>query len=66
MVLDVDLDQILTEFWHWGGKKLKLEKKTFFIRIFKVKLPSLNLFFSGPKNQNDKVSVLIGKIMACM
>jgi len=29
MVLDVDLDQILTEFWHWGGKKLKLEKKPF-------------------------------------
>jgi len=34
MVLDVDLDQILTEFWHWGGKKLKLEKKKLFLSGF--------------------------------
>ena len=30
-----------------------------------LKVPSLNLFFSGPRSQNDKVSVFIGKIIAC-
>ena len=65
MVLDVDLDAILTELWLWGGKKLKLEKYIFLDMILKVGLPSLNPYFSGPKSQNDKVPVLIGKIIAC-
>ena len=33
--------------------------------IFKVGLPSLNAFFSGPKSPNDKVSVLIRKRITC-
>ena len=32
--------------------------------ILEAKLRFWNLFFSGPKTQNDKVSVLIGKIIS--
>ena len=45
------------------GRNLNLKNK-FFIMILKIGLPSLNLLFSGPKSQNEKVSVLIGKIIS--
>ena len=32
--------------------------------ILEAKLKFWNLFFSGPKSQNDKVSELIGKIIS--
>ena len=36
-----------------------------FVMILKVGFPSLNAFFSGPKSQNDKVSVPIRKRITC-
>ena len=36
-----------------------------FVFILKVGLPPLNVFFSGPKSRNDKVSVLIRKRITC-
>ena len=42
-----------------------LQKILHFVMIFKVGLPSLNAFFSGPKSPNDKVSVLIRKRITC-
>ena len=61
MVLDVDLDPILTELWPWGEKKLKLEKITFLDYDFKSRVTIFKPIF--PKGQNKKVSVFIGKII---
>ena len=42
-----------------------LQKILHFVMILKVGLPSLNAFFSGPKSQNEKVSVPISKRITC-
>ena len=42
-----------------------LQKILHFVMILKVGLPSLNAIFSGPKSQNEKVSVPISKRITC-